>query len=674
MGKKHKKHHKSDKVEKLTVDEDKPTPLKIVLKVGGATTAIPETSTDAISSEFHDSERRHKHKKKKKKKSSEKEKHRHGEHGEEKSEKHKKDRKRERSQIEVADAPTDVVPPPTKRVLTMEPEPFESFGSPGGQPRKSEFGNSQLQACLDYLHKQLQRKDVNGFFAFPVTDNIAPGYSSIIHHPMDFSTMKTKIENHEYQNVSEYRKDFKLMCDNCITYNRPETVYYKESKRLLSIGHKLMSKEKLLMMKKSLSFMATISNEELGIDDEEANTILAGGATEPMPKPPKSKPKSKPKPSKFEAIPDNMTPEEILAAAREAAKDAADELTMRKPKSKGINGWQPEKIGFLRRRPDGTTTLNILNPDNDGIVSEKERIVDLGTLTGKLTSGTGNISGFKEDKRNKANPVNYLSYGPYSSFAPSYDSSFSNITKEDTDLLLATYGDETGLQYALSLKNFVENAGYATNMMMDSLLNVLTGNEHSKANQLLQQRKKEAQDMVRLAEERKEAKESGRPGSDDVDFDSLRNLSDELGIDMSFLDSFERNYKPAPRTVDESRIDAKLQETSQLIRDLQKTQNERLSRKLPAHLANVPKPSEKEVKLAEKVTQQLTELTKEAMPADIVSVSALRKAMGVALGPTEGGDQSEGEDIEELMETTPAEPTEENIVTSTAIPTVTLSV
>lgn len=26
--------------------------------------------------------------------------------------------------------------------------------------------------------------------------------------------------------------------------------------------------------------------------------------------------------------------------------------------------WQ---IGFLRRRSDGTTTLNILNPDNDGI-------------------------------------------------------------------------------------------------------------------------------------------------------------------------------------------------------------------------------------------------------------------------------------------------------------------
>lgn len=27
---------------------------------------------------------------------------------------------------------------------------------------------------------------------------------------------------------------------------------------------------------------------------------------------------------------------------------------------------------------DGSTTLNIINPDNDGIVSEKERVITLG--------------------------------------------------------------------------------------------------------------------------------------------------------------------------------------------------------------------------------------------------------------------------------------------------------
>ena len=44
--------------------------------------------------------------------------------------------------------------------------------------------------------------------------------------------------------------------------------------------------------------------------------------------------------------------------------------------------------------------------------------------------------------------VNYLNYGPFSSHAPVYDTSFSNTSKEESDLLLSTYGDESGLQYA----------------------------------------------------------------------------------------------------------------------------------------------------------------------------------------------------------------------------------
>lgn len=51
----------------------------------------------------------------------------------------------------------------------------------------------------------LGRKDPHGFFAFPVTDAIAPGYSMIIKHPMDFSTMKDKIHNNEYNTVTEFK-------------------------------------------------------------------------------------------------------------------------------------------------------------------------------------------------------------------------------------------------------------------------------------------------------------------------------------------------------------------------------------------------------------------------------------------------------------------------------------
>ena len=46
---------------------------------------------------------------------------------------------------------------------------------------------------------------MNGFFAYPVTDNIAPSYSKIIQNPMDFSTMAEKIEDNEYSSLNEYR-------------------------------------------------------------------------------------------------------------------------------------------------------------------------------------------------------------------------------------------------------------------------------------------------------------------------------------------------------------------------------------------------------------------------------------------------------------------------------------
>ena len=52
--------------------------------------------------------------------------------------------------------------------------------------------------------------------------------------------------------------------------------------------------------------------------------------------------------------------------------------------------------------------------------------------------------------------VSYLFYGPFTSFAPLYDSSRSNMSKEDSDLLLSTYTDATGLQFAHRLVYVVD--------------------------------------------------------------------------------------------------------------------------------------------------------------------------------------------------------------------------
>ena len=63
----------------------------------------------------------------------------------------------------------------------------------------------RLAECLDYLHRMVGRKDKDDIFGLPVTDDIAPGYSSIIKNPMDLSTMRKKIDSHAYNSIVEYR-------------------------------------------------------------------------------------------------------------------------------------------------------------------------------------------------------------------------------------------------------------------------------------------------------------------------------------------------------------------------------------------------------------------------------------------------------------------------------------
>ncbi|KAL5021875.1 hypothetical protein ScPMuIL_001030 [Solemya velum] len=630
MGKKHKKHHKSEK--KSHDDEEyersSKEPLKLVLKV-------TNPDADEVYSHGSHEERRHKHKKKKKKKSSEKEKHKH--HSEDKSPKQAHIEKDE----DMSTAPEEDEPAAKRLAVDseMEHDKVEDTEVKEANPLLMRQADEPtiLKGCLKYIQSILQRKDINGFFAYPVNDVIAPGYSSIIQHPVDFSTMLTKIEAEEYHSVMDYKKDFELMCNNAMTYNRPDTIYYKEAKKLLYIGRKQMSKEKLMIMKRNLGFMGSITSDELGFDEPESEVSVVTNAIIEKEKEQKKKSKAKSNLSKFEAIPDNMTPEEILTQAQAAAKEAAESLTLRKPKA---------DYGFLRRREDGSSSLTIINPENNGIVSDKERIVDIATVVGKLNAGTWSISGFKEDKRNKVSPVNYLGYGPFSSYAPQYDSSFANITKDESDLLLSTYGNETGVQYAKSVKSYVENSGDYVNRMVDRMLDILTKGEHSKTQCIIDERRREEEQKL-LAEEVKENLDAEiRPVHEfktegniskscrgDFDLGALRSLGD-LGVDVSFLDQYE---KDPPK----DKVQEKLDHTASLIQDLQQTQSERLCARPPLYLCDLPGPSEKEMQLAQRVTEELKDLAKEVAPSDITSLKGIREAMGISLEPTETDSSSE---------------------------------
>lgn len=59
-----------------------------------------------------------------------------------------------------------------------------------------------------------------------------PDYLEYVDHPMDFSTMRTKVEGQEYRSIDEFSNDFELIVNNCMTYNDTDTMYYKAAVKL----------------------------------------------------------------------------------------------------------------------------------------------------------------------------------------------------------------------------------------------------------------------------------------------------------------------------------------------------------------------------------------------------------------------------------------------------------
>ncbi|XP_029994117.1 bromodomain and PHD finger-containing protein 3 isoform X2 [Sphaeramia orbicularis] len=89
-----------------------------------------------------------------------------------------------------------------------------------------------LRSTLD----QLQEKDTAQIFAQPVNIKEVPDYLDFISQPMDFSTMRSKLEKHAYRSLSELEADFNLMVSNCLLYNSKDTVFHRAALRLRDLG------------------------------------------------------------------------------------------------------------------------------------------------------------------------------------------------------------------------------------------------------------------------------------------------------------------------------------------------------------------------------------------------------------------------------------------------------
>ncbi|XP_070955248.1 bromodomain-containing protein 9 isoform X8 [Macaca nemestrina] len=610
MGKKHKKH-KAEWRSSYEDYADKPLekPLKLVLKVGGS--EVTELSGSGHDSSYYDDRsdherERHKEKKKKKKKKSEKEKHLDDE--ERRKRKEEKKRKREREHCDTEGEADDFDP---GKKVEVEPPPDRPVRACRTQPAENE--STPIQQLLEHFLRQLQRKDPHGFFAFPVTDAIAPGYSMIIKHPMDFGTMKDKIVANEYKSVTEFKADFKLMCDNAMTYNRPDTVYYKLAKKILHAGFKMMSKERLLALKRSMSFMQDMDFSQQAALLGNEDTAVEEPVPEVVPVQVETAKKSK-KPSReviscmFEpegnacSLTDSTAEEHVLALVEHAADEARDRINRFLPGGKGpghpvgsdtlpgsavgscphTNIWLLSgQMGYLKRNGDGSLLYSVVNTAEPDADEEETHPVDLSSLSSKLLPGFTTL-GFKDERRNK---VTFLSSAT-TALSMQNNSVFGDLKSDEMELLYSAYGDETGVQCALSLQEFVKDAGSYSKKVVDDLLDQITGGDHSRTLFQLKQRRNVP---MKPPDEAKVGDALGDSSGSVLDFMSMKSYPD-VSVDISMLSSLGKVKKELDP--DDSHLN--LDETAKLLQDLHEAQAERGGSRPSSNLSSLSNASERD--------------------------------------------------------------------------------
>ncbi|XP_041712880.1 bromodomain and PHD finger-containing protein 3 [Coregonus clupeaformis] len=93
-----------------------------------------------------------------------------------------------------------------------------------------------VQVLLRSTLDKLQEKDVGQIFAQPVNLKEVPDYLEFISQPMDFTTMRSKLEVHSYDSVAYLEADFNLMVANCLLYNAKDTLFHRAALRLRDLG------------------------------------------------------------------------------------------------------------------------------------------------------------------------------------------------------------------------------------------------------------------------------------------------------------------------------------------------------------------------------------------------------------------------------------------------------
>ncbi|KAH7404578.1 hypothetical protein KP509_15G032800 [Ceratopteris richardii] len=92
---------------------------------------------------------------------------------------------------------------------------------------------------MNFILDRLQKKDRFGIFAEPVDPKEVPNYYDIIKGPMDFRTMRSRIDSGHYCSIELFQKDIFLICDNAMQYNGKGTVYFRHARLIKEVTERI---------------------------------------------------------------------------------------------------------------------------------------------------------------------------------------------------------------------------------------------------------------------------------------------------------------------------------------------------------------------------------------------------------------------------------------------------
>lgn len=153
--------------------------------------------------------------------------------------------------------------PPEGAVLV----PFEAVPNyvPTADPGKKYL---PLKKVLHSTVRALIQLDKQGFFYQPVTEDQAPGYFEVVSRPMDFITMRRKIDDNRYPFFSLFQYDFEQIIRNCLDYNDADSVFCSDAQTVLRSGREIIAINRLKVHPRQLEAPPEVLQYALAEDEK----------------------------------------------------------------------------------------------------------------------------------------------------------------------------------------------------------------------------------------------------------------------------------------------------------------------------------------------------------------------------------------------------------------------